>query len=70
MTVPASPTPVGATVFDASVQAGDRAARGLGDAGLGLAIARAIGEAHDGRIELVEAARGTRVRFSLPAAGG
>ena len=58
-----------ATVFDAFVQAGDRAARGLGGAGLGLAIARAIVEAHDGQIELVDAERGTRVRFSLPVAG-
>jgi signal transduction histidine kinase len=59
-----------ATVFDAFVQAGDRAARGLGGAGLGLAIARAIVEAHDGSIELVDAERGTRVRLSLPAARG
>ncbi len=66
---PGIPEAERATVFDAFVQAGDRAARGLGGAGLGLAIARAIVEAHDGRIELVEADRGTRVRFSLPAAG-
>jgi signal transduction histidine kinase len=59
-----------ATVFDAFVQAGDRAARGSGGAGLGLAIARAIVEAHDGRIEVVDAGRGTRVRFSLPTARG
>jgi signal transduction histidine kinase len=54
-------------VFDAFVQAGDRAARGRDGAGLGLAIARAIVEAHDGRIELVDVERGTCVRFSLPA---
>ncbi len=57
-----------ATVFDAFVQAGDRAARGTGGAGLGLAIAHAIVEAHGGRTELVDAERGTRVRFSVPVA--
>lgn len=59
-----------ATVFDAFVQAGERAARGSGGAGLGLAIARAIIEAHGGRTELVAAERGTRVRFSVPVADG
>ncbi len=59
-----------ATVFDAFVQAGERAARGSGGAGLGLAIARAIIEAHGGRTELVAAERGTRVRFSVPVANG
>jgi signal transduction histidine kinase len=38
-------------------------------AGLGLAIARAIVEAHGGAIWLEEATVGTRVRFRLPAAG-
>jgi signal transduction histidine kinase len=56
-----------ATVFDAFVQAGDRAARGEG-AGLGLAIARAIVLAHEGRIWLADAERGTRLRFSVPRA--
>ncbi len=42
-------------------------ARGPGS-GLGLAIARAIVEAHGGRIWLAEAAGGTHVRFTLPAA--
>ena len=37
-------------------------------AGLGLAIARAIVEAHGGAIWLEEAPAGTRVRFRLPAA--
>jgi signal transduction histidine kinase len=37
-------------------------------AGLGLAISRAIVEAHGGRIWLVDSAVGTRVRFRLPAA--
>ena len=34
--------------------------------GLGLAISRAIVEAHGGRIWLADSASGTRVRFSLP----
>ena len=37
-------------------------------AGLGLAIARAIVEAHGGAIWLEDAPVGTRVRFRLPAA--
>jgi signal transduction histidine kinase len=56
-------------VFDAFVRGGaDGADRGDGRAGLGLAVARAIVEAHGGRIWLVDGAPGTRVRFSLPAA--
>ncbi|CAA9529437.1 MAG: hypothetical protein AVDCRST_MAG85-3536 [uncultured Solirubrobacteraceae bacterium] len=58
-----------ATIFEAFVQAGDRAARGEG-AGLGLAIARAIVQAHEGRIWLAEADLGTRLRFSVPLAHG
>ena len=54
-------------VFDAFVQGRGREARSNGSAGLGLAIARAIVEAHGGRIWLAEAPVGTRVRFSLPA---
>ena len=53
-------------VFEAFVQGTDRAARSDGGAGLGLAISRAIVEAHGGRIWLEDAAVGTCVRFSLP----
>jgi len=41
---------------------------GVDVAGLGLAISRAIVEAHGGRIWLADSPAGTRVRFSLPAA--
>jgi signal transduction histidine kinase len=44
-------------------------ARSDAGAGLGLAISRAIVEAHGGRIWLEDAAVGTRVRFRLPTAG-
>ena len=43
------------------------AARQSPGAGLGLAISRAIVEAHGGAIWLEDAPAGTRVRFSLPA---
>ncbi len=55
-------------VFDAFVQGSDRASRSDGSAGLGLAISRAIVEAHGGRIWIEDAAVGTSIRFSLPAA--
>src|SRR5690242_9305864 len=55
-------------VFNAFYRAGADAARTGGGAGLGLAISRAIVEAHGGRIWLADADGGTRVRFSLPAA--
>ena len=56
-------------VFTAFYRGGADAARTSAGAGLGLAVSRAIVEAHGGRIWLAEAARGTTVRFSLPVAG-
>jgi signal transduction histidine kinase len=58
----------GDDVFEPFVQGAAHASRASGHAGLGLAIARAIVEAHGGRIWLADATRGTRVRFSLPGA--
>jgi signal transduction histidine kinase len=55
-------------IFEPFVQGATRSARTDGSAGLGLAIARAIVEAHGGQIWLADGADGTRVRFSLPAA--
>jgi signal transduction histidine kinase len=57
-------------VFEPFYRGGeDGAARSSDGAGLGLAISRAIVEAHGGRIWLEPAQpRGTRVRFTLPAA--
>ena len=56
------------SVFAAFYRGGADAARTTGGAGLGLAVSRAIVEAHGGSIWLAETAVGTRVRFSLPAA--
>jgi signal transduction histidine kinase len=55
-------------VFTAFYRGGADAARTGDGAGLGLAVSRAIVEAHGGRIWLADSPRGTRVRFSLPAA--
>lgn len=54
-----------ARAFDPFVR-GDQA-RTLEGAGLGLAISRAIVEAHNGRIWLGESEIGTRVRFVIPS---
>jgi signal transduction histidine kinase len=56
----------GERVFDAFYR-GD-AARGEDGAGLGLAISRAIVEAHGGRIWLEDGSPGTRVHFTLKSA--
>jgi signal transduction histidine kinase len=55
-------------IFEPFVQGPSRVAGTNGSSGLGLAIARAIVEAHGGRIWLAETSPGTHVRFSLPAA--
>jgi signal transduction histidine kinase len=54
-------------VFAAFYRGGTDAARTNAGAGLGLAISRAIVEAHGGRIWLADTAVGTRVRFTVPA---
>ncbi|MEO8688165.1 MAG: HAMP domain-containing sensor histidine kinase [Solirubrobacteraceae bacterium] len=53
-------------VFEPFYRGGSEAARTRAGAGLGLAISRAIVEAHGGRIWLADSPSGTRVRFSLP----
>ena len=55
-------------VFGPFYRGGVDASRTSDGAGLGLAVSRAIVEAHGGQIWLAESAAGTRVRFSLPAA--
>jgi signal transduction histidine kinase len=55
-----------ARVFDPFYRGGSEAARTRAGAGLGLAISRAIVEAHGGQIWLADSPSGTRVRFSLP----
>ncbi len=57
-------------VFEPFYRGSAVGARSSAGSGLGLAIARAIVEAHGGRIWLAEGADGTRIRFTLPAAPG
>ncbi|MGI8558461.1 MAG: sensor histidine kinase [Solirubrobacteraceae bacterium] len=62
------PSPERERIFEAFVQGSGRGSRSDGSAGLGLAISRAIVEAHGGRIWVDDAASGASVRFSLPSA--
>ena len=55
-------------VFEAFYRSGADAARSANGAGLGLAVARAIVDAHGGEIWLPATPVGTRVRFSVPIA--
>jgi signal transduction histidine kinase len=55
-------------IFEPFIQGASPSSEANGSAGLGLAIARAIVEAHGGRIWLADEAGGTHIRFSLPAA--
>lgn len=50
-------------IFDAFFSAD----RSEGDTGLGLAVVRALMQAHDGSIELVESETGARFRLRFPA---
>lgn len=62
------PAAEGERVFEPFYRGGTEAARTSAGAGLGLAISRAIVEAHGGRIWLVPTTAGACVRFDLPAA--
>jgi signal transduction histidine kinase len=55
-------------IFEPFTQGPSRIAGTTGSAGLGLAIARAIINAHGGRIWLADAGPGTHIHFSVPVA--
>jgi two-component system OmpR family sensor kinase len=58
-------------VFERFYRAGKLRSRATGGAGLGLAIAKQLVEAHGGRIEVEsEVGRGTQFTFTLPVAEG
>jgi signal transduction histidine kinase len=54
-------------IFEPFIQGPARVAGKTGSAGLGLAITRAIVDAHGGRIWVAPTGPGTRIRFRLPA---
>jgi signal transduction histidine kinase len=58
----------GGRVFEAFYRGGEKDSRAEDGAGLGLAISRAIIEAHGGRIWLARDVPGTSVRFTLRSA--
>jgi signal transduction histidine kinase len=54
-------------IFEPFIQGPSRMAGKTGSAGLGLAITRAIVDAHGGSIWVADSGPGTRIRFRLPA---
>ncbi len=54
-------------IFERFYRVDKARARRLGGAGLGLAIAKTIVEAHRGRVDVRSSAAGTTFRLALPA---
>jgi len=54
-------------IFDRFYRGEKSRSRSTGGAGLGLAIARGIVEAHGGQIGVESASQGTRFYFTIPA---